>query len=1522
MRDDYLLTISGHNTFREVELSSSSRVVRVGTTQRCDVRYRQDLFFAPFELEFESDDAGAWTLSCSDTVYVSEDEVKRLAFTELKHGCELAVKYVESASTLFWVRFAIDFERERGAYDRYVDLSRVDSLTIGGMPTCNLSLGGPYVGGDMVVLERHGADQAFYLEEQRSRYGVLVDGRRLAGSTRLEDRTFFSLANYYFYYRGEKLFFSRTAGVSCNGIAARDRLDFAAVSDYPLFNRNTRVRALLPEGKISVLEPPAKEEPQRQSIVVQLLPAVGMLAITVLIRGQMATSGNSSSAMAMLVMSVASIGLGVVTSVVGIVSERRQFKERAAKRISSYNAYIEQKRSEVERARKEELSLLSGEYPAIPQELEKVRTFSGDLFDRRPADDDFLNVRLGQGSVQTRLPLDVKHKEALELDELAAIPVALKDEFSQLEGAPVTLELARANAVGVVGRRDACEVFLRTLVVDICSRQYESECRIFFVVEEENEPAVHWARSLPHLQNKETNTRNVACDAESRNVVFELLFKELTAREEACGSSRDALSGWPHLVVFVLDECGLKNHPVSRFIDDAARLAVTFVFFDARRDLLPMGCDHIITLEAGSHEGMVVDAHDSGKAASFTYDEVSLEQASEFARTLAPVYCEEISLEGTLTRSITMFEMLGIIAADDLDLGARWASSDVCRSLAAPIGVTKSRMISLDLHDKADGPHGLVAGTTGSGKSEILQTYILSIATLFHPYEVAFVIIDFKGGGMVNQLRGLPHLVGAITNIDGREIDRSLKSIKAELRRRQRLFAEEGVNHISDYIRRYKAGKAKTPLPHLVIIVDEFAELKAEQPEFMAELISASRIGRSLGVHLILATQKPSGQVSDQIWSNSRFKLCLKVQSQEDSNEVLKSPLAAEIKEPGRAYLQVGNNEVFELLQSAYSGGPEHTDVENVREFTLFEVENSGKRVPIYQRKRRKSTEASLTQLDAIVAHVGRFCEQEGIERLPSICLPPLPESIVLPEGASVRDGRIALGIYDDPDNQYQGEALFDLDNTNAFILGSSQTGKTNLLQTIVRIIAGSRSPREASFYIMDFASMILKNLEGLVHVGGVVLPGEDEKLKNLFKLLSGEISSRKKRLLDVGVSSFAAYLEAGYDDLPHIYVLLDNFAVFRELYAERYDDALISICRDGVAYGVTVVVANSATSGFGFKYMTNFSTFIALPCNDSNEYSMVFDRCRMQPKAVPGRALCSFDKQIYEMQTYLGFEGEREVDRVAAMRTFVERANSFWPSLHARRIPSVPDDLALEYLYDNYEIRPNEIPLALDYGTVEPVRLDLNGQFSIALVGGGESESKLAVNAILEDVRRNYFDRPAEVYLVDGLARELAAWRDVPFVASYTADGSGAGVVLEQVSMRLEERYARVAEEGLTAIESEPYLVAILNSREALDFISDSKDLVASYQQMKKKYAAMRVLFVFAGVPNESVGFSAPALLKELKDEKRGLTFGAIAEQKFYDVNGIQARALKGDVEDGQAFYVNGSDLSKVRLPREKKGE
>lgn len=265
--------------------------------------------------------------------------------------------------------------------------------------------------------------------------------------------------------------------------------------------------------------------------------------------------------------------------------------------------------------------------------------------------------------------------------------------------------------------------------------------------------------------------------------------------------------------------------------------------------------------------------------------------------------------------------MYGVERPEELNAADRWKKSNSIVTMKALVGFRNGNTpCYLDIHERYHGPHGLVAGTTGSGKSETLQTYILSLAVNFSPEDVGFFIIDYKGGGMANLFDNLPHMIGSISNLSGNQIKRAMVSIQSENRRRQRIFAEYGVNNINGYTALYKNGDTAEPVPHLFIIIDEFAELKREEPEFMKELISVAQVGRSLGVHLILSTQRPSGTVDENIWANSKFHLCLRVQDRQDSIDMLHRTEAAYLTQAGRCYLQVGNNEIFELFQSGWSG--------------------------------------------------------------------------------------------------------------------------------------------------------------------------------------------------------------------------------------------------------------------------------------------------------------------------------------------------------------------------------------------------------------------------------------------------------------------------------------------------------------------------------------------------------------------------------------------------------------------------
>ena len=345
-----------------------------------------------------------------------------------------------------------------------------------------------------------------------------------------------------------------------------------------------------------------------------------------------------------------------------------------------------------------------------------------------------------------------------------------------------------------------------------------------------------------------------------------------------------------------------------------------------------------------------------------------------------------------LPDAITFLEMEKVGKVEQLNILNRWHSNDSTSSLKAEVGVdSQGDLMYLDLHEKFHGPHGLIAGMTGSGKSEFIITYILSMAINYSPDDVAFILIDYKGGGLAfafeNKATGkiLPHLAGTITNLDKAEMDRTLVSISSEIKRRQKIFNDardklnESTIDIYKYQKYFKEGKLEEAIPHLFIICDEFAELKSQQPDFMDNLISVARIGRSLGVHLILATQKPSGVVNDQIWSNTKFRVCLKVQDESDSKEMLKRPEAASLKQTGRFYLQVGYDEYFALGQSGWCGAkyyPSEKIVKQVDKSINFLNDNGDfikttnyNAAPIYNYKNNKKNLVRYEVSNSIVVH-------------------------------------------------------------------------------------------------------------------------------------------------------------------------------------------------------------------------------------------------------------------------------------------------------------------------------------------------------------------------------------------------------------------------------------------------------------------------------------------------------------------------------------------------------------------------
>jgi len=1504
----YKFTLFNNNVYKEIELPPDLQRVRIGTEVGCDIRLHR--YFDDFEMVLEQQN-GNWSITASDGIYFSFNKNKKVSL-DLTHGNVFFVKYEQYAVDLFVCRFLLDFDYEQKDYKLAINISKSNRVVISSNPKSNIVINSPYILNDTVTLQKNG--DRFVITSEQSQYGVLHNGKPLVGETTLCDYDFLSIADFSFYFKNGILFTTNSGNIKINGLSSTTLADDSLTLNYPLFNRSSRLKIKLNEEEIKLLSPNDKPKKPKSNMMLKLLPTLSMIALTIAIRGFM-----NGSNMSFMLYSVCSMGVGAAVSVFTIKNEKKEYAEEIEKREQDYTAYIEQKRVEIGEARKDEETTLNQIYYPYSVTSSFVRNFSGNLYDRSPEDDDYLDVRIGTGSIKAIRKIDYKLQETYESadDDLVDLPVQLSEEFQDVNSAPIIVHLKEANVVGIVGEKQFQYEMLKIILFDVCVRQYFHDTNVFLFVKNDEIEKYEWTKWIRHLRNDETGLRNIICDDESKTYIFEYLYAEFNKRENSKEKTHS-----PHIVILVTHDYGIQQHPLSKYIKNASELGGTFIFFENSKEYIPVGCSQLLMLENGT-TGHLVQTSDRSEITKFQYSSIPDAEIKELVQKMAPVYCEEISLEGALTKNITLYQLLGIISVEDIDLRTRWLSSDVTKSMAAPIGVRSgNEIVYLNIHDdeKAHGPHGLVAGTTGSGKSEVLMTYILSMATLYSPYEVAFLIIDFKGGGMGNQFKTLPHTLGVITDIDGKEINRSLISIKAEIERRKKLFAEADVDHINKYIKAWKAKKVKMPLPHLIIIVDEFAELKAQYGEFMSELNSAARVGRSLGVHLILATQKPQGQVDPQIDSNSKFRLCLKVQTPEDSREVIKTPLAAEIREAGRAYLMVGNNEVFELFQSAYSGASSKVDVgSNQKEFVISSVDFAGRRTPVFERKAQKTTdnEETLSQKDAITKWITDFFKANNLHKLADICQPPLPKLLEYERHKRQDDVGVYadLGIFDDPAQQRQESYTVNVAIQHMLIIGALQTGKTNVLQLIIRNLSEKYSPDEVNFYIIDYSSMILTNFQNLAHVGGVVLPNEDEKLNNLFKLLTTEITTRKQKLKGIGVSSYTAYKESGRNDMPLILLLIDNFTSLKEL---NLNDSpiLLSILREGLSVGISVIVANGSVKGMEHKYLSSFACRIGLHHNNSDEYGTLFSVYKASVDAIPGRCLVSIDRKNLECQIYQGFSGEKEIEKVEMMKDFIQKINSCYPGYKATTIPIIPESLFendVNMEFKSYYV-PYKIILGFDYDTLQPMQINLCG-LNVIMSGIPKSGKTNFVKYLISCIQKQIYVAPTRVAIFDkATIKSLENTAKLySCVESYNLSPLNMGTLCKEWKAELEARKQLVLNNNgdLSVLDDKPLLLMICED--------SSKEMLSGFDEKLFEYLDYKFAWIASNAENDEI--SATKNIKLYRAKASGaacMLFGSYAASKMFDgfINiGLDERRERLGVETsaGDVFYVTSDNRTVV---------
>jgi len=1180
----------------------------------------------------------------------------------------------------------------------------------------------------------------------------------------------------------------------------------------PTFQRPPRHPVEAPKAEIEIPAPPSAPARPQASALSVLLP--GIFAVVALAATLATAQTNSIAAF----LSFGFMGISSLTALLNYSSQNRAYRRALSEREAKYRAMLAARRQELTTLQVQQQQALEAIDPDPRDCLGRVaRRPEPDrrLWERSPQDGDFLRLRLGIGSqpstVTVKLPKPV---DPTEIDPLLAEAQKLAQEFAVVPGAPVCLPLAQAAVAGLAGHREGVLNLVRAAVIQLATHHSPDEVKIVAIFPAHETNQWDWLRWLPHVWTDDRTRRLLACEKDAAHGLLTHLFDLLNRRRAQSAAAQGAAGALPlPCYVFLFADARLvENEPLlPLLLASNGTLGAYAVFVADRVESLPKECRAVV--EAVGSEGRLLQTAPAPTQLTFRPDEAPLDLADRLARAMAPIRLQRPSAVVDIPRTVTLLDLLGVGTVEELDVLTRWQKSEAYRSLAVPIGRRAAGVpLTLDIHDGSQGPHGLVAGTTGSGKSELLQAFVAALAANFHPYQVAFVLVDYKGGGMANAFQGMPHLAGTITNLQGGLAQRALTALKSEIHRRETLLAQAGVTNIHEYQKRHRKGEVKEPLPHLVVIVDEFAELKTEMPDFMVELVRAARVGRSLGVHLILATQKPAGVVSEEIWANSSFRICLRVERPEDSQEVLKQPDAAGLSKetPGRAYLQVGANPLVEF-QAAWGGAPYVPNAAIASDGQeIAEVALDGSRRFLRAAPRPQAAPAAGTQLQALVAHLRDAAQRQQIKPLPGPWLPPLPEQIVLDRvrPAEGFDGQIwrpaaawlepVVGLLDDPAHQHQGPLRIPLGREGHLaVYGAPGTGKTTFLQTLALSLALTHTAQDVHLYLLDFGGRNLSALAGLPHVGGVILADEQERMTRLMRLLLRELETRKKLFAHHGVTTLRAYRDTAGSPLPAIVVMLDNYLGFNDAYHDTpVEEQLTQVVREGGNLGIHLVLTATNPSVVKMKISSNITAAVTFRLADKGEYGMAVGRTGgLEPAPIPGRGLVKGNPPL-EFQTALPTAGDTEAERGAALKQLIGQMAQVWTGPRAAPVPVLPASVPLCDLLTPQNAWPAPpadgslpAPLGLDVDDLEPFVLDLNDGPHFLIAGPPQSGKTTFLQSWLLALAEQYPPSRLHIYLADFGRGGLRALARLPHVRQYLRDDDQLGQALADIALALAER-------------------------------------------------------------------------------------------------------------------------------------
>ncbi|GAA1104026.1 FtsK/SpoIIIE domain-containing protein [Streptomyces javensis] len=928
------------------------------------------------------------------------------------------------------------------------------------------------------------------------------------------------------------------------------------------------------------------------------------------------------------------------------------------------------------------------------------------LWERRPGAPDFLRTVVGHADLPWTPPLDNGTAEP------APEATAILGARSILPQVPVVVGIAAGEAAGFEGDRRACLAVARSLLCQAVVGSGPADVTLAVFADPDRLADWEWTKWLPHGADMRTGTtRLVAIGPEQADTLAKSLLESTSERKP--GEDRPG----PVLLVVVDGATLLEGRPCKLRELLASRsggpVECGGIILTSR---LPALCTTVITASAEGI-GSVRDVASGEVVRDVLLGGMPTAEARAVARALARFEDPELRVEGAgLPDRVSLLSLLDLESVTGPAVGDQWKKRLPALRISAILGVSERDLFTVDLDH--DGPHALIAGTTGSGKSELLRTLIASMAIDADPEHLTFAMVDYKGGGALDEFAELPHNVGLVTDLDAQLSERALRCLEAEVHHRERLLRQVGLSHIRDYQRMRDSGNGGLePMPRLAVVIDEFATLVKALPDFVDALVSIAQRGRSLGVHLILATQDPASSVSDAIKNNIKLRIALRLESTAASHDVIDNPAAFGIgtRQWGRAYYRLSAREVLPV-QTALSTGvtpqAEVTAPVTVAPFLL----GADLGEPVATGEDGESDLRRLVRAAREGAGLSGFAppRRPWPDPLPTVLptaeLPEVAERGLHTEAA----GMPAWALADDPERQRQYAVGWDPAAGNVLIYGVGGSGTSTALASLALSVAGAAPPDRLHIFALDMGAGDLAPLSDLPHTGAHIGAAERERQVRLIKLLRRELDARKAH---------------GPGDFPQWLVLLDNLGALlsdfdKDFAGMNLIEELARVYADGPAVSIRFAVTADRSGAVPSAWAALTQTKLLMRLADSGEYGY-FDIPRGSvPTYVPGRALVAANHQ--EIQ--LGWPGEDLAGAVAGVA-------ARWPDAPAGapRIGLLPKEIDLAALKAPVQVAsdPWQLPVGLDDATLECAWLRLYDNEHALIVGPQRSGRSTALCSI-----------------------------------------------------------------------------------------------------------------------------------------------------------------------------------------------